>query len=495
VTDADVDPDRRAWHLAAAAVGPDEAVATLLELRADRARARGGHSAEMALLGRSAELTPDPERAARRHILAAEAALSVGSPRQAHVLVSMAGAAPRDPSMRSRADRVDGLASLREGDVAAAAPKLLAAGRGLEATDPALGRRTLLDAVQAANYAGYSAAHEFMQEVAQAILPARPDGSLVELLLDAFATNPSAGYAAAVPTFQLAVRAMLQDVPARELLPWVTIVSACAWNIWDNTGHGELCRRAAAASRQQGVLVPLGTALNYGAYGEMWAGRLESAGASFAEANDVYSAAGEDNLPHMDCELDAIRGRDVEVHAKAQMATAIGDSMGLGAYSNTGRMALVVLHLGRSRYDEALREALVLFDADPIQAQPHALSDFVEAAARAGDRTAAEAGVSRLAERAQAAATPWALGLLARSRALIAGDEGEPFYRDAIERLGAARMAIEAARAHLVYGEWLRRQKRRLHARELLRTAYESFAAMGAQPFAERARGELLATG
>jgi DNA-binding CsgD family transcriptional regulator len=495
VTDADVDPDRRAWHLAAAAVGTDEAVATLLEQRAERARARGGHSAEMALLSRSAELTPDPERAAARQLLAAEAALSVGSPRQAHVLVSMAGAARPDPSMRSRADRVDGLASRREGDVAAAAPKLLAAGRGLGATDPALGRQTLLDAVQAANYAGYSAAHEFMQAVARAILPAPPDRSLVELLLSAFATNASAGYAAAVPSYQSAVRAMRDDVPARDLLPWVTVVSACAVNVWDNTGHGELCRRATEASREQGVLVPLGTALTYGAYGEMWAGRLESAGALFAEATDVYSAAGEHHLPQMDCELDAIRGRDAEVHAKAQMATAIGDTMGLGAYANTGRMALVVLHLGRSRYEEARREALVLFDADPIQALPHAISDLVEAAARAGDRPVAERGLGRLAERAQAAATPWALGLLARSMALIAGEEGELFYRDAIERLGAARMAIEAARAHLVYGEWLRRQKRRTDARESLRTAYESFAGMGAEPFAERARRELLATG
>jgi DNA-binding NarL/FixJ family response regulator len=493
-TDAEVEPDRRAWHLAAAAVGPDDGVADLLEHRAQTAHERGGYSAEVALLSRSAELTSTPHRAGERRVQAAEAALSAGSPRQAHHLVSLATESLRDPSIQARAERVDGIASLHEGQVAEAAPRLLSASVRLLAMDGALGRRTLLDAVQAANYGGYRADNEFLQAVAHAV-PSLTGKSVVDLLLNAFATNASAGYVEAVPVYQLAVRAMSEDVSPRELVPWVTLVSASAWNVWDNDGHDALCRRVAAASRDDGALVPLATALVYSAYGEMWAGRFESARALFVEADDIYRAAGEHFLPQMDLELNALRGEDADVHEKAEFAITLKETMGLGGYANAARMAIVVLELGRSRYEVALRHALALFAADPLQALPHALSDLVEAATRAGDRRAAELGLRRLAERAQAAGTPWALGLLARSQALIAGDEGEPQYRAAIEKLGAADMYIERARTQLVFGEWLRRQKRRNDAREHLRDAYEGFAAAGAEAFANRAREELMATG
>ncbi|MBV8388045.1 MAG: AAA family ATPase, partial [Acidimicrobiia bacterium] len=497
-TDAAAEPDRQAWHLSAATVGPDEEVAALLEGRAQHARARGRHTAEVALFTRAAELSIEPAAGAARRLQAAEAALDEGSPRQAHALVSMARDALRDPAMHARAERVEGLALLQEGEVALAGPKLLAAGVGFGDSDRGLGRATVLEAIQTACYSGYSANHEFMQAVAAAEAAQRgqgSDGTAVDFLLRAFAANARTGFRDAVPAFREAVRVMRAEVAAPDLVPWITLVSASALNIWDNAAHDALWRRTAAASREQGVLIPLATALSYGAYSETWAGRLDAASQLFAEASDVHAAAGVHFLPLMDLELDAFYGRDAAVEEKAKVAISLHEAMGLGGYALAARLALVVLHLGRCRYDEALRHALVLFEADPLQSQTHALSDLVEAAVRARNVDVAEAAVRRLDERARAAGSPWALGLLARAKALIADDDGEPLYQEAIDRLSSAGVAIEAARARLVYGEWLRRRKRRTDARDCLRHAIDSLDAMGVEAFAARARDELQATG
>jgi DNA-binding CsgD family transcriptional regulator len=291
------------------------------------------------------------------------------------------------------------------------------------------------------------------------------------------------------------VRALQQDVQPDELATWITLAASAARVIWDNHAHDELLRRAVHASRDMGLLSSLGIALSYTAYGEMWAGRLDAAAAAFDEADDAYAAAGEHSLPKMDFELNALRGRDADVLAHTELVRPIGESLGIGGMVDAADMALVVLHLGRGRYHDALEHALPVFEADELQVQPHILPDLVEAATRAGDDAVACSALSRLAEKAPAAGTPWAMGLLARSRALMAGDAAEPLYREAIERLGAAGVRVELARAHLLYGEWLRRRKRRMDARDELRAAYESFAGMGADLFADRARGELLATG
>jgi DNA-binding CsgD family transcriptional regulator len=319
-------------------------------------------------------------------------------------------------------------------------------------------------------------------------------GSTVDLLLEAFAVQATAGYCAAAPLFKNVVHA-LRHVEADELVAWITLAASAARVVWDNVAHDELLRRAAQASRETGLLNSLGVVLSYTAYDQMWAGRLDTAAATFDEAADVFAAAGEHSLPKMDFELNALRGRDADVRALADFAVSVGESLGLGSTSQSAHMALVVLHLGRGRYHEALEHALPVFEADELLVQPHIVPDLVEAAVRAGEDAVARKALSRLERRAPAAGTPWALGLLARSRALMAGDAGEEFYREAIEHLGAAAVGVALARAHLVYGEWLRRQKRRMDAREQLRTAYESFACMGAELFADRARSELLATG
>jgi DNA-binding CsgD family transcriptional regulator len=279
------------------------------------------------------------------------------------------------------------------------------------------------------------------------------------------------------------------------LATWITVAASAPRVVWDNVGHDDLLQRAAQASREMGLLGALGIALSYTAYGEMWAGRLDAAASAFDEAEDAYAAAGEHFLPKMDYELNALRGRDAEVLADTDVVRSIGESMGIGGMVDAAHNALVVLHLGRSRYQDALEHALPVFESDELQVQPHILPNLVEAATRVGDDAAAHMALSRLAERAPAAGTPWAMGLLARSQALVAGDAGELFYKEAIESLGAAGVRVELARAHLLYGEWLRRQKRRMDARDELRTAYESFSDMGVELFADRARDELLATG
>jgi DNA-binding CsgD family transcriptional regulator len=247
-------------------------------------------------------------------------------------------------------------------------------------------------------------------------------------------------------------------------------------------------------SRDTGRLVSFGAALTYGAYGEMWAGRLGEAAAMFAGASDAYAAAGEHDLPQMDLDLLALRGHDDDVRANAQFAIQIGETMGIGAYADAARSALLTLDLGRANYEDGFVHALALFQADSIQVVPQLLPDLVEVAVRTDHTAEAESALQRLSERASAAATDWASGLLARSQALLARD-GEGLYEQALELLSSAGMTIERGRTHLLYGESLRRQNRRIDARVQLRIAHELFAEIGAEPFAERARAELLVTG
>jgi DNA-binding CsgD family transcriptional regulator len=493
-TNEEVDPDRRAWHLAAASIGPDEEIAALLERRAGMATRRGSDNAALALLTRAAELSGDRALAGNRQVLAAEAALATGSPRQARALATTARKGLADRYLRARAERAEGIAAVREGELPTAASHLLAAGIALGDED--LARDTLLQAVEVACFAGYPASHEFMTAIADAVgSPKASPGSVVEVLLRAFAMEARRGYVAAVPLYQDAVQRMTNDTSPSQLVPWVSLVSVVTLAVWDNRGRAELLRRVARVSRDAGLLAALGTALNYGAYDEMWAGRLAGAEAMFAEGADAYAAAGEHLIPQMDLQLDALCGRDSDLRSKADFAIAIGDSMGIGAYANAAHEALVSLALASGHYGEAIEHSRVVFAGESIQVGPHLLSDMVEAAVRAGDSVAAEAALHRLSTRASAARTPWSGGLLARSRALVAAEGGEELYNEAIDLLGAAAMPIEVARTHLVYGEWLRREKRRLDAREQLRAAHDQFASMGVVVFAERARAELMATG
>jgi DNA-binding CsgD family transcriptional regulator/tetratricopeptide (TPR) repeat protein len=492
----EADVERWTWHRAGAAIGPDEEIASLLESCAERASSSGATSAAVALLSRSAELTPDREQAAERRVAAAEAAVERGSSGQARTLVQQGAPALRDSAWRARVERVRGLCDLTDGNLIGAASRLRLAAEGLLPTDPVLGRRTLLEAVSIAATGGDAAEGEFMRSVsATDPHPPTARSSVVDWLLHAFSTRARAGYAAAVPQYRKAIEAC-RDAQPREFAPWITLIAAVRGSVWDDGACDLVIQRVIDWSRSNGALRPLCVALLSQAGAAIWRGQLQLSSALYAEASDVLSAAQHFAPPGIDVNLDAVTGRGAELLSKVSPAL---EGMGTGQWgiAYTCHTAMLNFEIGRARYEDALHHARVLFDADPMLAVPHRLPDMIEAAVRVGDRTAAEEALARLAERASAAGTPWALGLLARSRALMAGAgaSAEEQYKSALELLGATSIELERARAHLIYGEWLRRARRHVDARDHLRRAHEMFATMGAEGFAERARVELLATG
>jgi DNA-binding CsgD family transcriptional regulator len=488
------DVERWAWHRAEAAVGPDEELAAALQTCAERAISIGAISAGVAFLSRAAELTPDRERAAERRVTAAEAAIERGSSGQARTLVDQAAAGLRVPAWRARAERVSGLVDVRDGNLVGAASRLRVAAEGLLPTDLVLGRRTLLEAVDMAATGADAAQSEFMRSVA-ATDPHSPTArsSVVDCLLHAFTTRARAGYAAAVPEFRKAIE-VCRDAPPRELAPWINLIVAIREAVWDDRGCDLLIQQVVDWSRSNGALLPLSLALLREAHVAIWRGQLQLASELFAQALDALTAAQHFQPSGLDAMLDAVGGREAELLSKVSPAL---EGMGTGqlGISYICHNALLNFEMGRARYDKALDHARLLFGADPMIGYPHRLPDMIEAAARMGDRTAAEAAMAQLATRATAAGTSWALGLLARSQALMAGADAEEHYALALELLGATSMDLELGRAHLLYGEWLRRARRHVDARDHLRRAHEMFAAMGAKGFAERARVELLATG
>jgi DNA-binding CsgD family transcriptional regulator len=286
------------------------------------------------------------------------------------------------------------------------------------------------------------------------------------------------------------------EMPVDQLIRWVQFAIFATRALWDDEAHRSLSARLAQASRERGALMWLGVALKARATDEVWAGRFDAAELELADAVDVTLAAGEHpmSIAMMSLEVDAIRGRDAETRASARTVVRDAGGLGSGSAALFAHHALLVLDLGAGAYRDALDHAVATMTGR-VGCGHQVLADVVEAAVRGGDPELARVTVDRLTERARASGTPWAMGLLARCQALLAGDDAEPMYAEAIALLGSTRMAVELARTHLLYGEWLRRQKRKIDARDQLRTAHDMFVGMGAEAFADRARHELLATG
>jgi DNA-binding CsgD family transcriptional regulator len=497
-TDVERDADRRAWHLAGAAVGTDEDVASTLEGCAERAGGRGGHAAQAAFMSRSAELTPDPECAAQRRVVAAGAALAAGSPRQAHTLVALARPDLVDMAARAKGDRIVGRGWMLVGRPGIAAPILLSAAGALLPADPLLGRQTLLEGLEASFLAGSVDAAGPDTATALDIVGRQPGkGGISDRLLDAFAAYVTSGYVTAVPFLRDAIEAIGDEaVPAGQRSRWTALASIAAQALWDQDAHYELMTGLAHLAADQGALGWLCLAWQGCAVSETWAGRFGAAETYFAQAADVNAAAGGHAMPlDMDLILMASQGHDATTRARAGFVLTSAAEQGMGAGAILAHHALMTLDLGQGRYGDALEHASVVFEADPVATGNLVLADMVEAAVRSGDTDAAQRAMGRLGERATASGTDWALGVSARSQALLAGDVGEALYRDAIDLLEPTRLGVESARTHLLYGEWLRRQKRRTDARDELRIAEDMLEAMGAEAFAKRARDELLATG
>ncbi len=505
VTNAEIDPDRRAWHLAHAVIGGDEAVASLLERSADRARARGGVAAAAAFLQRAAELTPDLSRRGGRALAAARAKFESADADAALELLKLAEICPLDDLQRARVSRLRAeiTFALRRGKDAP--PLLLDAARRLEALDSGLARETYVEALGAAIYAGRLYGDAAVRDAAQAARAAPPPPQpprSIDLVLDGMATRFTDGSAAGAPPLRAALHAFRDMHLDRHeaIMEWLllcpVVQSMTVFELWDDDGFAALATRAERLARETGALTMLPVALVYLSGVHLFSGDFAAASAAVQEADAIAVATGNAGLVYGRLLVGAWRGAEAEALKLIDAGIRDARTRGEGRVLALAGYAGSVLHNGLGRYDVALDSARRGAEDDDQGYAAWSLAELVEAATRCGQADVAGAALERLAERTHAAGTDWALGILARSRALTSeGDAADALYGEAIERLGRTRMRVELARARLVYGEWLRGEHRRDQARSELRVAYDMLAATGAEAFAERARHELLAIG
>ena len=501
VTDSQLDPDRRAWHLAQAVPDKDEEVAAELERSAGRAQARGGVAAAAAFLERAALLTGNPARRAGRALAAAQAKVHAGAAGAARDLLAMAEAGPLSDLEQARLELVRARLVSATSRGADAPLLLLRAAQRLEGIDISLARATYLDAVAAAIYAGRLASPGgSTMEVARvaAAAPPPPDRPRPpDLLLDGLTALFTRGYTAALPLLRQAVAAAEESTPADEEPHWLWLACVMASHVWDDERWELLSRRYIQLVRQLGALSELPLALDRRIRPLLFAGELTAAAALLDETRTVEDATGNPPWHYGALSLAAFRGN------QATAAALIGSIMrdvtqrgeGYGIACAEWANAVLSNGLGLPRDAVVAAERAAEYHGD-LGFYRWALVELVEAAVHSGMTETAADAYRRLTETTSPAGTDWALGLAARSRALLSdGAQAEDGYREAISRLDRPQIRVELARAHLLYGEWLRRENRRADARSQLRTAYEMLDAMGLAAFAERARRELAATG
>jgi DNA-binding CsgD family transcriptional regulator len=504
--DPAADPDRRAWHLAEATAVPDEAVAVELERSAGRAQARGGLAAAAAFLERAAILTPDPVRRARRLLAGAGAKRDAGALDAALGLLVAAEAGPMSPLQTAEVEHMRGQIALDQRRGGDAARLLLSAARRLEPLNPALAREVYLEALwEAAMWAGdldIPGGVRGVAEAARATPPRLDPPRVVDVLLDAFALRLTHGHAAAAPALARALKLVLAlDFGTDETGRWLWLAGGrisqiIALELWDAESWYAMAARQAQFARGAGALVHLQFALNYLARAHLLAGDLATTALMIEEDRLIAEATGNPPVAHNTMMLAAWRGREREtselIEASLQQATAAG----LSRVVSFAAYASAVLNNGLGRHEAAYDAARQAFDRDQLGYGPLVIPELAEAAAKTGDVALIATALEWLSERTRVLPTDWALGIEARIRALLGeGSAAESCYQESIERLGRTRVRAELARGHLLYGEWLRRERRRGEAREHLRTAYEMLDAMGIGAFAERARRELQATG
>jgi DNA-binding CsgD family transcriptional regulator len=499
-TDPDTDPDRRAWHLAHAAVGVDEEVAAELERSADRARARGGAAAAAAFLGRAAELTPDPAERGRRALAAARAQFDAGASNAALELLAAAELAPLDELQRARLERLRAQIAFERTRGSEAPARLLDAARRLEPLDAALARETHLEAIAAAVFAGRLGGKPDVRELAgaaQAGPPAQEPARAIDLLLDGLATRFTEGYAAGVPLLRKALAAFceVEGLTAADVR-WLWLACRLAQDLWDDELWHALASRGVSVARDAGAITLLAGMANFLAAFDVHSGDVGKAAGLIDEVSAITQATGIPPLNYAELMLAAWRGNQPRMRAIADKVLPGARERGEGYSLGIWWWMTALMHNGHGGYGEALADAQRACEHEDVIAYGWALVELIEAGVKAGRPDEAAAALERLSERTRASGTDWALGIEAGSRALLSeGEAAESLYREAVERLARSRGVVHLARARLLYGEWLRRENRRVDAREQLRAAYEVFTAIGGEGFAERARHELLATG
>ena len=507
MSDAGAEPDRVAWHLAMAATGPDEELAARLAQVAGRAMERGGYAARTAFLTRAAELSADSQQRTGRLLAAAEAALTAGHPVQARALLDQAESRATSDEQLATALRLAGQMSLATGRPGAAARQLLAAAKRLMPVDAQVGRRTLLAALTAATYAGKDILGEvlaFATAAAETPVDLQDPSSTADCLLLGFLHRLSGAPKQAAPLLRAAI-GHLRDPATPDSIrmspPVVVGAPAAGGELLDEHATYDVINTYVGSARRAGALMALPAALTMQARTLTLRGRFDDAQEACAEGRALGQATGAPGSPDLasfvELSLWCWRGHEQEARDLAARITTEAEYL-----EDEARQSyhlpwyyLVVLELGLGRYRQAYDHVLPIFRDDRLGAGTLVLPDLIEAAARCDELRVAHEALERLEERAQAGGAPWGLGWLARSQALLAADAAEPLYRQAIDHLEQTAILPEVARTHLLYGEWLRRQRRRRHARLPLRTAYDMFTQMGADAFAARARSELAATG
>ncbi len=499
-TDPGLDPDRRAWHRAQASSVPDEEVAAELERSAGRAQARGGLAAVAAFLERAAALTPDARPHASRLLAAAGAKRDAGDLEAALALLGGIEPEALDEAGQARLDLLRAQIALAQRQAVEAGRLFLGAAGRLAPLDPELARETYLEALGGAiahdiDVAGGPAAVAAAVRAAPRA-PAPPRS--VDLLLDGLATRVIDGYAAAAPTLVRAIeRELVADLADDDVGRWLSL-SRCrdrnmvALELWDDEAVHRLANRQVEVARNTGALVHLQFALSFLARSNMHAGELATAGLLLDEADLIAEATGNSPLVNAPMILAAYRGD--EDQASRLIEAGSEEAATRGWTSNS--YARAVLYNGLGRHDAAVDAVRGTLQADPIGYGSLLVAELAEAASRTAERGLLEYSLAWLSERTDIVASGWASGIEARVRALLSeGELADGLYRESIARLSETRLRLEVARTQLLYGEWLRRERRRVDARAELRAAHDAFAAMGAEAFARRAERELLATG
>jgi DNA-binding CsgD family transcriptional regulator len=509
VTDPRRDPDRRAWHRANAAPGPDEDVADELERSAGRAQARGGWAAAAAFLERATMLTLDPARASERALAAASAKVKAGAFDAARDLLSIAETGPLSDFQQARIDLIEGELAFLKDRGSDAPPLLLKAARRLEPVDAQLSRATYLQAMVASVFAGRLSLGGGVLELAHAAATAPPPPHAPrasDLLLDGLVAHYTKGFEAGLPILRKALSLFGTDMPIEEELPLHWMTGHVARYIWDDHSWDVLSDRHVRLIRSAGAFSELPGALNSRAFLLLFAGELADAALLIEQLRTAIAATGSKRVQYAALGLAAFAGRQAEAAALIEAIDRDIRLRGEGFGITVIEWLSAVLNNGLGNYEaavgtvqhstdllgEMIRPQTGLWAGNP--AWPAV--ELIEAAARSGRAEMAAAALTQLAVTTHACGTDWALGIEARSRALLSGgDAAERCYRESIDRLGRTHMRADLARAHLLYGEWLRRQRRRIDARTQLRIAHEMLDAMGMEAFAERARRELQATG
>jgi DNA-binding CsgD family transcriptional regulator len=505
VTDAALDPDRRAWHRAHAAPGPDEAVAGELEGSAARAQARGGAAAAAAFMERAVALTPEPGRRSQRGLAAAGAKRDAGALNAALALLVAAEHGPQDTRRTAEVWRLRGHIALDLQRGAEASRLLLRAARALEPLDIAVARQTHLEALAAAMWAvGLDGTDDIVLDAARASRaappgpqPARP----VDIVLDALALRFTNGFTAAAPALIRALDVLRRQSADEEAGRWLwaagnNVSGIIAMELFDSEARHALGVGQVEAARCTGALVQLQVGLHYLAHTNLVAGELAAAAAQIDESSSISDATGSQPVAYTELALAAFRGREAEASALIRSTIRTATANGQGRIVSFATYASAVLYNGIGRYDAARDAALRVIDREVMGYSSLVIAELAEAASRTGDIELIHRALAWMRERTAATPTGWSRGIEARIHALASdGEDADRLYLESIALLGGTRLRAELARGHLLYGEWLRRERRRADARGQLGTAHEMLVEMGLEGFAHRARDELLATG